>query len=133
MIFIDSNVPMYLVGAAHPNKDRALAILTQLVRDGEQFVTDAEVYQEILHRYTAIRRLDAIDPAFRSLDAIVDDILTFGMSEVRAGQSAHRFGGRPFRTGCLARGHHAQGRDKSYPELRSRLRHMSWSRALRMI
>ncbi len=87
MIFIDSNVPMYLVGAAHPNKDRALAILTQLVRDGEQFVTDAEVYQEILHRYTAIRRLDAIDPAFRSLDAIVDDILTFGMSEVRAARA----------------------------------------------
>ena len=56
MIFIDSNVPMYLVGAAHTNKDRALAILTQLVRDGEQFVTDAEVYQEIFHRYTAIRR-----------------------------------------------------------------------------
>ena len=27
--------PMYLVGAAHPNKDRALAILTQMVRDGE--------------------------------------------------------------------------------------------------
>ncbi len=48
MTFVDSNVPMYLVGATHPNKDRALAILTKLVRDGEQFVTDAEVYQEIL-------------------------------------------------------------------------------------
>ncbi len=87
MIFIDSNVPMYLVGAAPPNKDRALAILTQFVRDGEQFVTDAEVYQEIFHRYTAIRRLDAIDPAFKSLDAIVDEILTFGMSEVRAARA----------------------------------------------
>ena len=87
MIFIDSNVPMYLVGAAHTNKDRALAILTWLVRDGEQFVTDAEVYQEIFHRYTAIRRLDAIDPAFKSLDAIVDEILTFGMSEVRAARA----------------------------------------------
>ena len=26
MIFIDSNVPMYLVGVAHPNKDRAVAV-----------------------------------------------------------------------------------------------------------
>ena len=87
MIFIDSNVPMYLVGAPHPNKDRALALLTQLVRRGERLVTDVEVYQEILHRYTAIRRLDAIDAAFESLDAIADDILTFGMSEIRAARA----------------------------------------------
>ena len=84
MIFIDSNVPMYLVGAPHPNKDRSVAVLTQLTRDGEHFVTDVEVYQEILHRYTAIRRPDAIDAAFESLDAIADDVLTFGMSEIRA-------------------------------------------------
>ena len=83
MIFVDSNVPMYLVGAPHPNKDRAIAILTQLVRDGEHLVTDVQVYQEILHRYTAIQRLHAIDAAFESLDAIVDDVLTFGMAEVR--------------------------------------------------
>ena len=87
MIFIDSNVPMYLVGAPHPNKDRAVAVLTQLARDGERFVTDVEVYQEILHRYTAIRRLDAIDAAFESLDAISDDILTFGMPEIRAARA----------------------------------------------
>ena len=84
MIFVDSNVPMYLVGAAHPNKDRAIAVLAQLVRDRERFVTDVEVYQEILHRYSAIRRVDAIDATFESLDAIVDDVLTFGMAEIRA-------------------------------------------------
>ena len=87
MIFIDSNVPMYLVGAPHPNKDRALAMLTQLVQDRERFSTDVEVYQEILHRYTAIRRFDAIDAAFESLDAIADDILTFGMPEIRAARA----------------------------------------------
>ena len=84
MIFIDSNVPMYLVGSPHANKDRALAILTRLVRDGERLVTSVEVYQEILHRYAVVHRLDAIDAAFQSLDAIVDDVLAFGMSEVRA-------------------------------------------------
>ena len=87
MIFIDSNIPMYLVGAQHRNKDRALAIVTRLVRDGERLVTDVEVYQEILHRYTAIRRLDAIDAAFESLDAITDDVLAFGMPEIRAARS----------------------------------------------
>lgn len=84
MIFIDSNVPMYLVGAPHPNKARILDTLTRLVRDGEEFITDVEVYQEILHRYTAIRRPDAIDPAFDSLDAIVDNVLTYDMPEIYA-------------------------------------------------
>jgi predicted nucleic acid-binding protein len=37
-------------------------------------VTDAEVLQEILHRYTAIRRRDAIQPAFDVLLGIVDDV-----------------------------------------------------------
>ena len=87
MIFVDSNVPMYLVGAPHPNKDRALAVVARLLHDGERLVTDVEVYQEILHRFTAIRRLDAIDPAFESLDAIAADVLTFGMPEIRVARA----------------------------------------------
>ncbi len=87
MIFVDSNIPMYLVGAPHPNKDRAVVLLTQLVRDGEQLVTDVEVFQEILHRFTAIQRLDAIDAAFANLEAIADEILTFGMSEIRSARA----------------------------------------------
>ncbi len=75
---------MYLVGAGHPNKNRAVTALIRLVRDGERFVTDVEVYQEILHRYTAIKRPDAIDAAFKSLYGMVDEVLSFGMSEVRA-------------------------------------------------
>ncbi|MDE0676024.1 MAG: type II toxin-antitoxin system VapC family toxin [Acidimicrobiaceae bacterium] len=87
MIFVDSNVPMYLIGAAHPNKDRTVAVLTRLAQAGEALVTDIEVYQEILHRYAAIDRLDAIEPAFASLDALVDDVLAFGVAEVRAARA----------------------------------------------
>ena len=84
MIFIDSNVPMYLVGASHPNRERAIEIVTRLVREREHLITDVEVYQEILYRYTAINRHDAIDAAFRTLDAIADEVLSFGLAEVRA-------------------------------------------------
>lgn len=84
MIFIDSNVPMYLVGASHPNRERAIEIVTKLVREREHLITDVEVYQEILHRYTAINRHGAIDAAFRTLDAIADEVLSFGLAEVRA-------------------------------------------------
>ena len=83
MIFIDSNVPMYLVGASHPNRERAIEIVTNLVREREHLITDVEVYQEILHRYTAISRHDAIDAAFATLDAIADEVLGFGLAEVR--------------------------------------------------
>ena len=62
-------------------------MLTRLVQSDEALVTDVEVYQEILHRYIAINRLDAIDPAFAALDAIVDDVLAFGVAEVRAARA----------------------------------------------
>lgn len=87
MIFVDSNVPMYLVGAHHPNKDRAIELVETLIRGRERFATNVEVYQEILHRYTSIRRTDAIDAAFRSLDSIADETWTFGMPEVRAART----------------------------------------------
>ena len=56
MIFIDSNIPMYIVGTAHPNQQQAQSLLERYVVEEQVLVTDAEVFQEILHRYTAIRR-----------------------------------------------------------------------------
>ncbi len=75
MILVDSNVPMYLVGAPHPLKIDAQRGLEKLVRERQRLVTDAEVLQEILHRYVAIDRRDAIQPAFDALLAVVDEVL----------------------------------------------------------
>jgi predicted nucleic acid-binding protein len=75
VILIDSNIPMYLVGAPHPHKTDAQRLLEKLVSDRQRLVTDAEVLQEILHRYTAINRRDAIQPAFDALLGIVDQVL----------------------------------------------------------
>lgn len=50
--FIDSNIPMYLIGAAHAHKTEAQVLLERLIAAGQRLVTDAEVLQEILHRYT---------------------------------------------------------------------------------
>jgi len=54
VILIDSNIPMYLVGAPHPHKADAQRILERLTTEKQRLVTDAEVLQEILHRYIAI-------------------------------------------------------------------------------
>lgn len=75
MIFVDSNIPMYLVGSDHPHKTDAQRILERLVSERKRLVTDAEVLQEILHRYTSIDRRDAIQPAFDALLEIVDQVL----------------------------------------------------------
>lgn len=66
---------MYLVGASHPHKTDAQRLLESLVSDRQRLVADAEVLQEILHRYTAIDRRDAIQPAFDALLGIVDEVL----------------------------------------------------------
>ncbi len=74
MIFLDSNIPMYLVGAPHPHKTTVQHILETSISKKVRLVTDAEVFQEILHRYGAIQRRDAIQPAFNALNGIVDEV-----------------------------------------------------------
>jgi uncharacterized protein len=83
VIFVDSNIPMYLVGAAHPNKENARHLLERAIVEGERLTTDAEVLQEILHRYVAIDRRDAIGPAFEALLGVVDVVLPVELSDVQ--------------------------------------------------
>jgi hypothetical protein len=87
VIFVDSNIPMYLVGAAHPNKDTARRLLEQCITRGERLVTDAEVLQEILHRYHAIRRPDAVQPAFDAVLGAVDEVYPIERADVEQAES----------------------------------------------
>lgn len=82
MTFVDSNIPMYLVGGAHPHKADAQRLLERLISGGQRLVTDAEVLQEILHRYTAVNRHDSIQPAFDAVLAVVDEVLTIDKATV---------------------------------------------------
>jgi len=80
VILVDSNIPMYLVGAPHPRKTDAQRLLEKLVSDRQRLVTDAEVLQEILHRYVAMDRRDAIQPAFDALLGVVDQVLAVDLA-----------------------------------------------------
>jgi len=73
---------MYLVGADHPNKSAARLRLEQAIVDNEPLATDAEVLQELLHRYTAIRRADAIDPAWDAILGVVDVVHPIELDDV---------------------------------------------------
>ena len=72
---MDSNIPMHLIGAPHPHKADAQRLLEKLISDRQRLVTDAEILQEILHRYVAINRRDAIQPAFDAVLGIADEVL----------------------------------------------------------
>ena len=56
MILIDSNILMYAAGTDHPNKEPSVTFLEKVAQGGIDAVVDAEVLQEILHRYRAIQR-----------------------------------------------------------------------------
>jgi len=78
---------MYLVGAPHPHKADARRLLEGLIAAGERLVTSAEVMQEVVHRYVAIQRREAIQPAFEALLGIVDDVYAVEQEDVEAAKT----------------------------------------------
>jgi predicted nucleic acid-binding protein len=82
LIFVDANVPMYLVGRPHPHKLDAQVAIERLIGARARLVTSSEVLQEILHRYVSVDRRDKIKPAFDALETIVDDVLAVERDDV---------------------------------------------------
>jgi len=58
VIFVDSNVPMYVAGRDHPLRDPARRFLERASAGEIEICTSTEVLQEILYRYTALKRRD---------------------------------------------------------------------------
>ena len=56
VILVDVNVLMYAVGAEHPNKAKSIEFLDAVAAGQRDATLDAEVLQEILHRYCALNR-----------------------------------------------------------------------------
>ena len=55
-LFLDANVPTYAAGRNHPLKEPCRELLRLVAYHPGAFFTDAEVLQEMLHRYLALRR-----------------------------------------------------------------------------
>lgn len=78
---------MYLVGAAHARKVDAQRLVESAIANEERLVTDAEVLQEILHRYVAIDRRDVIQPAFDTLLDLTDEVFPVLVQDVDRAKS----------------------------------------------
>jgi len=82
LILIDANVPMFITGGDHPLKIDAGRTLQRLISERQQLVTDAEVFQEILHRFSAVARPAAIQPTFDALRVVVDEVFPIEEEDV---------------------------------------------------
>lgn len=58
MVFLDSNIPMYVAGREHPLRAPALRLLEQVRAGDVAACSSTEVLQEILYRYAGLKRLD---------------------------------------------------------------------------
>lgn len=90
--FIDANVPMYLLGAEHPNKSRVRVLLDELTIADERFATNTEVYQELLHRYTRLARPYLVDAGFTLLDELADELCVVDRSVLNRARQLVREG-----------------------------------------
>jgi uncharacterized protein len=75
LIFVDANIPMYLIGSDDRLRVQAQRALERLAGEHRPLVTSSEVLQELLHRYVSSGHRDAIEPAFDVMRAIVDEVL----------------------------------------------------------
>jgi predicted nucleic acid-binding protein len=82
LILVDANIPMYLIGDDERRRSDARRALEDAVADGEALCSDAEVLQEILHRYVAIDRRDKIEPAFDALLGVVDIVYPVELADL---------------------------------------------------
>lgn len=74
-VFVDSNIPMYVAGADHPNRDPATRFLETADAAGYELCTSAEVLQEILYRYTVLGRPDLADRVYDLFISLIPEIL----------------------------------------------------------
>jgi predicted nucleic acid-binding protein len=84
VVFVDANIPMYLVGNDELRMLEAERIIARLIGERRRLVASTEIFRELLHRYVAIDRREAIEPAFQTLRGIVDDVLPIEEQDVFA-------------------------------------------------
>jgi len=72
-IFLDANVPLYAVGAPSPYREPCRRLLLAAAQGNQQFVTDVEVLQELLHVLRRDRDWKRRAPAFYDFSATMGD------------------------------------------------------------
>lgn len=80
-LFIDSNIPMYVAGTEHPNREPAVRLLESVRARRVEACTSTEVLQEILYRYSAIGRLDLAKSVYDLFVQVVHEIFDVTLAD----------------------------------------------------
>ena len=73
--FLDANVLIYAAGGPHSLREPCRAALEAAVNRRVSLVTDSEVLQEILYRYSSIERLDIARDVYSAAIQLCDEVL----------------------------------------------------------
>lgn len=84
MILIDANVFMYAAGAESSNKAPSLRLLERAADGDLEAATDAEVLQEILHRYSAMKAFDRGLELYQLVRKVIPNVLPITASTMDA-------------------------------------------------
>jgi uncharacterized protein len=82
-VFLDTAVFMYSGGADHPLREPCRQVLQEVVEGKLEAVTSAEVVQEILHRFLAIRRSEVGVAMARSVLEAFEPVLPISHAVIR--------------------------------------------------
>ncbi len=72
--FLDANVLMYALGEEHPRKQACTQVLELIENDAIQVVSNAEVLQEVLHRYRSLQKFEIGAKAFMHFKVLCEEI-----------------------------------------------------------
>ena len=89
-VFVDANVPMYAVGAAHPLKQPCVDFLEAVARGEVTALTDAEVLQEILHRYSALNKRERAIEVVQLFVSVVPRVLPVTLADIEGALDVHQ-------------------------------------------
>lgn len=92
--FLDTNIFMYAAGREHPLKGPCVAILRRVALEELEALTNAEVLQEILYRYSAIEEGErGLHLARLAVDQVGGEILPVTLADMqRAFDLVARYG-----------------------------------------
>lgn len=92
MIFVDTSVLIYAVGAEHPHRAEAREFFRRSVREELTLVTSAKVLQELVDAYVVADRTDTLDAALTLADGRIAKVWPVEAEDVRlARMLAERF------------------------------------------
>ena len=80
-VFVDSNIPMYVAGAEHPNKGPATRFMESAADEGFELYTSTEVLQEVLYRYTVLGRPELADRVYDLFVALIPEIFEVTLAD----------------------------------------------------